>query len=124
MRTITDYAFTAVPLMLLLTLNACATVKPDARLPEVRDLTGSRINQNVVWRKDTAQDEMARDAVRRLLQHELTADAAVQIALLNNRGLQEAYSSLGIAQADLVEAGLLDNPVFTLTWLHRRCGQC
>ena len=36
----------------------------------------------------------------------------MQIALLNNRELQAAYEDLGVAQADLVQAGLLKNPVF------------
>jgi cobalt-zinc-cadmium efflux system outer membrane protein len=34
------------------------------------------------------------------------------VALLNNRELQAMYAELGVAQADLVQAGLLDNPVF------------
>src|SRR3972149_6718413 len=42
----------------------------------------------------------------------LTIDEAVQIALLNNRSLQATYEELGIAQADLVQAGLLRNPTF------------
>jgi len=36
----------------------------------------------------------------------------VQIALLNNKDLQATYEDLSIAQADLVQAGLLQNPVF------------
>jgi len=56
------------------------------------------------------------DPVHRLLQKQLSADTAVQIALLNNRDLQSSYASLGIAQADLVEAGLLENPVFSYTY--------
>jgi cobalt-zinc-cadmium efflux system outer membrane protein len=57
-----------------------------------------------------------------MLQHELTAQSAVQIALLNNRALQSAYASLGLAQADLVEAGLLENPVLSLVWYHGDAG--
>ena len=34
------------------------------------------------------------------------------MALLNNRELQALYAELGVAQADLVQAGLLRNPVF------------
>ena len=34
------------------------------------------------------------------------------MALLNNRELQAVYAELGVAQADLVQAGLLTNPVF------------
>ena len=35
-----------------------------------------------------------------------------RLALLNNRELQAIYSDLGVAQADLVQAGLLKNPLF------------
>ena len=42
---------------------------------------------------------MGTRAVRQLLKRPLTADAAVQMALLNNRGLQAAYNELGIAEA-------------------------
>ena len=65
--------------------------------------------------------EAPSDPTLRLLQKELSVDTAVQIALLNNRDLQGSYASLGIAQADLVEAGLLENPVFSYT---SYCGQC
>ena len=47
-----------------------------------------------------------------LLHDTLTVDGAVQVALLNNRTLQALYAELGVAQADLVQAGLLRNPVF------------
>ena len=47
-----------------------------------------------------------------MLAEELTVDGAVQVALLNNRNLQATYEGLAVAQADLVGAGLLRNPVF------------
>ncbi|MHB1334215.1 MAG: TolC family protein, partial [Sulfuriferula sp.] len=51
-------------------------------------------------------------SIKTLLEKPLTADDAVQIALLNNRGLQAGYAELGIAEADLVQAGRLQNPRF------------
>ena len=41
--------------------------------------------------------------VSRLLRAPLGPDAAVQIALLNNLGLQAAYNRLGVAEAVLVQ---------------------
>jgi cobalt-zinc-cadmium efflux system outer membrane protein len=41
----------------------------------------------------------------------LTVEVAVAIALLENRSLQATYEDLSIAQTDLVQAGLLANPV-------------
>jgi len=48
-----------------------------------------------------------------LLARPLTQESAVRIALLNNRSVREIYERLGIARADLLQAGLLSNPVFT-----------
>jgi cobalt-zinc-cadmium efflux system outer membrane protein len=44
----------------------------------------------------------------------LSIDEAVAIALWNNPDFQVALTSLGIARADLIEAGMLKNPVFSL----------
>ena len=52
--------------------------------------------------------------VEGLLSQELSPESAVQVALLNNRRLQATYEDLTVAQADLVEAGLLRNPIFDL----------
>jgi cobalt-zinc-cadmium efflux system outer membrane protein len=109
-------------LLLVLLLNACATMQPDAQLPRVRTLAGEQLGQNIAWGRDVMQQASMQEAVQRLLQQELTAERAVQIALLNNRELQATYADLGIAQADLVEAGLLDNPVFTITAYHGSAG--
>jgi cobalt-zinc-cadmium efflux system outer membrane protein len=96
-------------------ISGCATVQPDARFAAVSEAASIRLNQNLVWNRNSDQDRRARAAVERLLKQELTVSAAVQIALLNNRELQASYARLGIVQADLVEAGLLQNPVFALT---------
>lgn len=50
-------------------------------------------------------------ALRKLLGKRLTADSAARVAILNNRELQATFENAGIAQADLIEAGLLENPV-------------
>ena len=44
----------------------------------------------------------------------LTQEEAVAIALWNSPSFQATLSDLGIARADLVEAGLLRNPIFSL----------
>ncbi|MDQ6622397.1 MAG: hypothetical protein M3Y86_02780, partial [Verrucomicrobiota bacterium] len=86
-----------------------------ARTPSAQNVQSSvreRIGQRVEWRKDAAADAEISQAVRALLRGTLTAERAVQIALLNNRELQATFEELGIANADLTEAGLLKNPVF------------
>lgn len=44
----------------------------------------------------------------------MDAEKAVEWALLNNPRIRETFEDLGIAQAELVEAGLLSNPSFEL----------
>ena len=44
----------------------------------------------------------------------LDLDEAVAVALWNNADFQATLTTLGIARADLIEAGLLKNPVFSL----------
>ena len=44
----------------------------------------------------------------------LTADEAVAVALWNNAAFQVSVSELGFARADLLDAGLLTNPVLSL----------
>ncbi len=95
-----------------LLLAGCASVRPQAALGDVRTALDGRTGADVIWITGAAEDAAARAAVGRLLADSLTSDAAVQVALLNNRHLQATYEDLGLAQAALVQAGLLANPVF------------
>jgi cobalt-zinc-cadmium efflux system outer membrane protein len=90
----------------------CATVDPRVPLADVQTDLHDRQSETIAWRSDSDADREVDTRIAALLAGELSADSAVQIALLNNRNLQATYESLGIAQADLVEAGLLKNPVF------------
>ena len=44
--------------------------------------------------------------------HPSPAEAAVEVALLNNKGLQAAFNELGIAEAVMIEASLPPNRTF------------
>lgn len=48
------------------------------------------------------------------LQSPLTLEHAVQLALINNPRLRAEFYEIGIARADLIEAGLFQNPAFDL----------
>lgn len=56
----------------------------------------------------------AERGVRALLAEPLAEAAAVKVALLQNASVRATYERLGIARADLLQAGLLRNPVFAL----------
>lgn len=90
------------------TLAGCASLSADGGQGPVRDLVQAR-GQTVPAVAPEALD----NHIKQLLSAPLTADKAVEIALLNNRSLQAGYAELGIAEADLVQAGRLSNPVFS-----------
>lgn len=98
---------------LILLLAGCATFSTDGGLDSVSAVTKERIGQPI-QRVNNDSDAAAADAkVAELLAKPLTADAAVQIALLNNKGLQASLAELGIAESELVQAGRLRNPGFS-----------
>jgi len=93
-------------------INGCASVPKEAGFSDVQKLIEQRIGRQVHWNQGTPEDVKVTEVIQSMLKQELTLDAAVQIALLNNRSLQATYEGLGIAQADVVQAGLLRNPTF------------
>ena len=100
--------------LLLTVLTAgCARMSPGLGFEETATDIHARTGARAHWDRAGPEDAQVREAVQRLLSAELTADAAVQVALLNNPELQATYEELDIAQADLVRAGLLRNPIFS-----------
>ena len=91
----------------------CTSFSPDGGFDEVRKLTSERIGQELRWQRTDEDAQSAAAEVKRLLARPLSADDAVQIALLNNPGLQASYADLGIAEADVVQAGRIGNPRFS-----------
>ena len=95
--------------MLTLTLSACTTFSADGGFGRVDREAQSRLGAQVQLPRP-APESTARAEVRTLLSKPLSADDAVQIALLNNPGLKASLAELKIAEADLVQAGRLRNP--------------
>lgn len=107
-------AFTALAL-----LSGCATFSKDGGFDRVEALTKERVGQDVVRITNEKEALTVEAEVSRLLGKPLSVEDAVRIALFNNRGLQASYAELGIAEADLVQAGRLRNPVFSFARLKR-----
>src|SRR3984893_17604154 len=106
------------PLVALLStfaLFGCAAFSPDGGMTVVADVAGETINKDVVSIQTDDDAGRAQEAVRRLLRQTLSVDATVQVALLNNRGLQASYNELALAEADLVGARLPRNPTFSIS---------
>ncbi|MEO5725832.1 MAG: TolC family protein [Byssovorax sp.] len=93
------------------TLAGC--VPKEAGFPDVARAVSERTGDRIVWNRGGEADVEVASRVRALLAKPLGADEAVQVALLRNRGLQATYEDLMIAQADVVQAGLLRNPVLS-----------
>ena len=97
-------------------LGGCATFSKDGGLDGVKSLTQQHIRQEVAWPKTESEQKIIAARVDELLQKELDVESAVQLALFNNKGLQASLYELGISEADMVQAGRLPNPKFSMLY--------
>lgn len=81
----------------------------------VTDSIRLEIGRDAVKLSSAEETRRARERVQALLSEPLSEDTAVQIALLNNRGLQAAYNDLGISEAEYVQASLPPNPAIAVS---------
>ena len=96
-----------------LALSGCASFSPDGGLSAVEASAKADLGADVVKISSDVQAGTAEARVRGLLKKGLTADRAVQAALLSNKGLQAAFNELGVSEAQFVEASLPPNPSFS-----------
>jgi len=96
--------------VLALSLGGCASFSDDGGFAEVRQQTRDRIGLEAQWHRTEDDSSAARQRVAELLTRPLSVDDAVQLAFLNNPGLQAAYAELGISESDLVQATRWPNP--------------
>src|SRR6202048_2605686 len=101
-------------LLSTLALPGCATFSPDGGMTVVANVAGETLKKDVISIRTTEEAEEARKALQRLLHRILRSDTAVQIALLNNRGLQASYNELALAEANMVQESLPPNPTFSI----------
>jgi cobalt-zinc-cadmium efflux system outer membrane protein len=97
-------------------LLGCASTSPKDSFRDVAQNVERQSGHRVMWDQGGDDDAKVKDAILKLLASEMSVDAAVQVALLNNPSLIATYEELSIAQADVVQAGLLKNPVFTASY--------
>ena len=97
--------------------SACASFSPDGGMGVPERLAKHELRSDIVHVHSEDDAERVRAQVTRLIKKPLTAETAVQIALLNNRGLQAAYDELGIAEAVRVQQSLPPNPTIEVTRL-------
>lgn len=99
-----------------LTLVAgCAQFSPDGGMGLVTHAVHQELGKDVVAIRTQDDADNSRATVQALLKRSLTAESAVQIALLNNRGLQAAFNDLALAEAERVGESLPPNPSISLS---------
>ncbi len=101
---------TALAAMLLAV--GCATVEPRPDYQRARNLVGEGTGIDTLY--DPTTETQVADAVSTRLADGLTIDEAVEVALLNNGALQAMFQEIGMARADVVQAGLLTNPSLSM----------
>ncbi|RTL46309.1 MAG: TolC family protein [Burkholderiales bacterium] len=109
LRRLRTIALVTSPLL----LAGCAALSADGGMKPVQAVATQHLGQNIEILKSEADQDRVATRVAELLALPLTADSAVQVALLNNRGLQASFQELGIAETELVQASRLPNPGFS-----------
>ena len=99
----------------VLLLSACKSFSPDGGMSAVATIAGQELNKDALLVSSPEEAAYVQNRVTRLLNAQLSADAAVQVALLNNRGLQAAYNELGIAEAVFVANSRPPAPSFSIS---------
>lgn len=94
-------------------LLGCGSVQPTKARREVGEIVEQRVGlPDVIPEKQDADSRArVRARVSEMIAEPLTLERALQVAMLNNRELRAVLEELGVAQAELVQAGLLENPV-------------
>src|SRR5688572_2193787 len=100
-------------------LAGCASLSEDAGFGEVQQAVEKRTGAQTRWLRSEDEAGSVRSRVKELLAKPLGPTEAVQIALLNNPGLQAGYAGVGIAEADLVRASRWRGPTFSFARLRR-----
>ncbi len=106
MKLFNNFAILIIPLL----ITGCATVNPQKDFDAVSLSSQMKTGYTVTWQQTPEDEAQTQRAVEELLMDGVTQEEAVRIALMNNRDLQAKFEFLGIARADVVQAGLFSNP--------------
>lgn len=93
-------------------IAGCASTGPDGGFADVGNAVSSRAGVQTQWARSEQEADAIRKRVQQLLAGPLGPEEAVQIALINNPGLQASYAELGVAAGDLLST-VLPNPALS-----------
>lgn len=104
-----------------LILGACATAipgaytEPKAGFANVSSQTSASIGKRTAFAQTQAENIVLKKQVHGMVHRKtISADTAVQVALLNNKGLQAAYANVGLSAADAWQQSTPENPVVSI----------
>ena len=104
-----------------LILGACATAipgaytEPKAGFANVSNQTSTSIGKRTAFAQTQAENVVLKKQVHGMVHRKtISADTAVQVALLNNKGLQAAYANVGLSAADAWQQSTPENPVVSI----------
>ena len=104
-----------------LILGACATAipgaytEPKAGFVNVSNQTSTSIGKRTAFAQTQAENVVLKKQVHGMVHRKtISADTAVQVALLNNKGLQAAYANVGLSAADAWQQSTPENPVVSI----------
>ncbi|KPP85221.1 MAG: Outer membrane protein [Rhodobacteraceae bacterium HLUCCO07] len=103
-------------------LSACASPDaivrfgaPNAGFAETEKTVRDALGKETAWIQSSQEAAQTAERVHALVHRKtINADTAVQVALLNNRGLQAAYAELGLSAADRWQVTMQPNPVISI----------
>jgi outer membrane protein TolC len=96
-------------------LSGCTAFSPDSGMDVVADVSTQALGKDIAFVRNSDAAGEVDERVHRLLRQRLDAEAAIQVALLNNRDLQAAYHELALAEADAVQDSLPPNLTFSIS---------
>ncbi len=103
--------------VMLLGVLGCATTDPEQPFSRVKQQIRSRSGAEIEWQRTNEAKKHLYHRIRTMLADGLTLNEAVAIGLANNRRIQGVYQELGIAQAGVAQAQLLDNPYIGFAYM-------
>jgi outer membrane protein TolC len=102
-------------------LGACATAvpgiytEPKAGFAAVSSQTSAAIGKRTVFAQNQTENEALKREIHALVHKKtISADTAVQVALLNNKGLQASYANVGLSAAEAWQQAMPENPVVSI----------
>lgn len=104
-----------------LVLGACATAipgaytEPKAGFANIASQITPAIGKRTVFAETQAENEALKKQVHAMVHRKtISADTAVQVALLNNKGLQASYANVGLAAAEAWQQSTPENPIVSI----------